>query len=761
MTRRIDQGRAGLGMLAAPRRRHTTILLGGALAVAGAAAAHAQFGAVRTGKEQPVAKDQPVFYQADTAEYNRDTGIVTLAGHVDIWQGDRDLRADKVTYDRNTGVAAATGHVVLLEPDGQVLFAEYAELSQGMKEGILRGMRAQLAENGKLAANGARRTDAQVNELSRVIYSTCNVCAQHPDRPLLWDIRARSAIQDVPDKRIEYSDAVVDIYGVPVAYFPYFTQPDPSAKRASGFLVPSIGDSKYLGPFVEVPYFWVIDDSTDATVAPVLATQTGPAMNAQFRHRFDNGTVTVNGSIAYDEKSLQSDISAKGQFAIDDEWRWGFDIERASSEDYMRDFQISGNNDVLTSQIYLEGFGQGSYSRLDARAYQGLTSSIVSNELPFVLPRYQYSFVGEPDALGGRFALDAGAFNVLRQVGTNTQRADLRLNWERPVTGAFGDLWKLVLHVDSAAYEAHQLDQNPTWGEQGSATSAQGMPTAALKFNWPLVRDAGSWGSQVIEPIAQIIGAPNGSSYPVVRNAAGQPIYVKTLIPNEDSLDFEFTDANLFSLNRFPGVDRLEGGPRAAVAMHGAWYFPNGQQIDAQIGQSYREHEDNAFPVGSGLNGTVSDVVSHVSYIPSSYLDFTARERFDPHSFDLRYLDAVASGGPSWLRMSAGYLYSAYNPYLYYDTVPTGNLGNTPRDEITLGASTQYGPWKFHVSARRNLQNDSMVSAGAGGSYENECFIFSVDFYRRYTSVDFDSGASTLLFQITLKTVGTFGFHGL
>ena len=41
------------------------------------------------------------------------------------------MRADKITFDRNTGVAAATGHVVLLEPDGEVLFADYAEMQQG------------------------------------------------------------------------------------------------------------------------------------------------------------------------------------------------------------------------------------------------------------------------------------------------------------------------------------------------------------------------------------------------------------------------------------------------------------------------------------------------------------------------------------------------------------------------------------------------------------------------------------------------------
>jgi LPS-assembly protein len=734
-----------------------------------ATAAHAQFGGLGNAKDTGVSRDQPVFYQADNAEYNRDTGIVTLTGHVEIWQDDRDIRADKVVYDRNTDVASAIGHVVLMEPDGEVMFAEYAELSKGMRNGILRDMRAQLPANGHLAANGVRRTDADINELSRAIYSTCDACKAHPDWPLLWDIRARSAVQDIPNKRIEYSDAVVDVYGLPVAYFPFLTVPDPSAKRATGFLPPSFGNAKYLGAYAAIPYYWVIDGESDATLTPEVSTNSSPQLGGQYRHRFDSGTVTIDASAAYALGAPQGDVSAKGQFALDDEWRWGFDLERASSATYLTDFRISTNEYVLTSNVYLEGFGQGSYARLDAQSYQGLSSSIDDAKLPFVLPRYEYSFVGEPDALGGRFSLDAGAFNVTRDEGTSTQRADLQLNWERPVTGALGDLWKLVLHVDSAVYDAQQLNENPSWGAADSATSAQGMPTVALDFNWPLQRDAGSWGTQVVEPIVQLIAAPNGSSYSLARTAAGTT-FVNTLIPNEDSLDFQFTDNNLFSLNRFPGIDRLEGGPRANVGLHAAWFFPNGQQIDGLIGQGYRTHPDNAFPIGAGLNETVTDVVSHLNYIPNSWFDISTHERFDHDNFDVRYIDALASGGPSWLRLTAGYLFENYNPYFYYDFVPTGNVltsategtvGDAPRSELTLGASGNYGSWKFHVSARRDLHNNDMVSASAGASYENECAIFSVEYDRRYTSVDGDSGDSTILFQITLKTVGTFGFNGL
>jgi LPS-assembly protein len=349
---------------------------------------------------------------------------------------------------------------------------------------------------------------------------------------------------------------------------------------------------------------------------------------------------------------------------------------------------------------------------------------------------------------------------VLRQQGTNTQRASLRTEWERPATGALGDLWKLVLHVDAAAYATHQLDQNPSWGPRNVASTSQGMPTAAVQMNWPLQRDAGSWGTQVIEPIVQLIAAPRGSAYRT-QTAANGASFVNSLVPNEDSLDFEFTDANLFSLNRYPGVDRLEGGVRANVALHGAWYLPGNQQVDAQVGQAYRLQKDSAFPVGSGLEDTVSDVVTHLSYMPSQWFDVTTRERFDHRNFNVRFADALASTGPSWLRLTGGYIYSAYNPYFYYDSVPSGTLNSTPRNEVTLGASTSYGPWRAHGVARRDLQTGKLVTIAAGGAYEDECFIFDVDFVKRYTSINGDSGASAILFQVTFKTVGTFGFHGL
>lgn len=719
--------------------------------------AHAQLSQLsKASQAGPSSRNEPVTFTADRVEYDRDRGIVTATGHVEAWQNDRVVRADKMTFDRNTNVAAASGNVVLLDPGGQVVFSDYAELTEGMRNGVLRGMRALLAENGRLAANGARRTEGKLNELSKVVYSTCNLCAKDPTRPPLWQIRALSAVQDLETKRIEYQDATMQMAGFPVAYMPYFSHPDPSVKRASGLLVPSIGAASHLGPFVQVPYYWVLDDQSDTTITPMITAEAGPQVDLEYRRRFNDGELTVNGSAGYLDGSPQGTIFAHGRFNYNDTWRYGFDLERASSTDYVRDFHLGsivGDTNLLTSQIFAEGFGEGAYSRIDTRFYQGLINTIIDSQLPFVMPRYEYSYFGQPDSLGGRLEVNAGAFNVLRTEGTNTQRANLSVNYSRPFQGQFGDLWKLSFHADAASYYATDLNEQPNFSTLDKNSVTRALPQVAVDFRWPFMRDSGDWGTQIIEPIAQVIVAPQVGNSQL------------NTIPNEDSLDLEFTDQNLFGWNRFPGIDRLEGGVRANVAMHGAWYL-DGTALDTLIGQSYRTTPDNNFPETSGLHDTVSDIVARATFAPTNWLDLTYRTRLDHKTLNTHFADALATVRGPHFALSGGYLYTTFNPYEFYQQPQPPPLNNasgfyTPRNEITLAASTNWGQYRLSGFARRDLATNKMVSLGLDAAYEDECFIFDVRFNRRYTSYNGDNGSTGVLFQLTFKTIGQFGYRAM
>ena len=60
---------------------------------------------------------------------------------------------------------------------------------------------------------------------------------------------------------------LLKIYDVPVIYFPKFFHPDPTVKRQSGFLVPSVKNS-FNQVHLNLPYFMVIAENKDATFSP-------------------------------------------------------------------------------------------------------------------------------------------------------------------------------------------------------------------------------------------------------------------------------------------------------------------------------------------------------------------------------------------------------------------------------------------------------------------------------------------------------------
>lgn len=717
--------------------------------------ATAQIGAIMGGPHTEAHPDQPVTFTAEQVEYQREQGLVIASGHVEAWQNDNVLRSDKVTFDRNTGVMAAYGHVVLMQPDGEVMFADYAEMNQGMKDGVLRDMQAILAQNGRMAANGARRTGGEINEFSHVVYSTCNLCKDDPTKAPLWQLRAVKAVQDLEHKKIEYEDATLEMYGIPVAYFPYFWHVDPSVKRASGLLVPSWGVVSGIGVYYAQPYFLVIDDQSDATITPMMTSRQGPQLDVEYRRRFNDGTFIANVSGAREYGSPQGSIYTKGQFTIDDTWRWGFNINRASSADYVRDFHLGPDfgSDIttLSSQIYLEGFGDGAYTRVDMKFYQSSNLAVSSPTIPLVLPRYQYSYVAPPDDWGGRLSVDAGAFNVYRTVGTQTRRANLTANWERPFMGPLGDVWKLTLHGDAAVYDASQFEQQPNYGPQSHVDAARALPQAAIDVRWPFMRDSGSWGTQVIEPMGELIVAPRSGPSQLIK------------YPNEDSLDLEFSDANLFGFNRFPGIDRLEGGNRVNVALHTAWYL-NGTTFDSLIGQSYRTFKDDLFAENTGLYNQISDVVARASFAPTNWLDLVYRTRLDKDNMQTRLIDAFANIGTGAYTANVGYLYSADNPETLYNQplpLPPTSAFYIPRREVTLGTTLRWGAYRLVASVQRNLQLNEFDNIAADMIYEDECFIADLRLLRRYTTYNGDNGSSAILIQLTFKTVGAFGFRAM
>lgn len=690
----------------------------------------------------------PVTFTAESVEYDRNRNLVIASGAVEAWQNERILRADRFTYDRNTGIATAEGHVQLLQPDGQVLFADRAELTGNLRDGVLEGLSARLAQNGRLVANGARRTDGSILDLSRVLYSSCDLCAEDPTAPPLWELRARYATHDQAEKRLRYRDASLLLGGVPVFYTPYLSHPDPSAPRSSGFLTPTLGTSSFLGGFIETPYYWAIDQSQDLTLSPTLSTKQDPALGWAYRRRFNAGEISASGSFgqrdgARDEEGWGAHIFSRGQFSVDEHWRTGFSLNRASSEAYLRAWRYPTQR-ALASDAYAEGFwGTEGYFRIDARGYQGLSEVDDISQIPLVLPNAFGDYYAGRDSLGGYFTMDAGAFAVFRDEGTDTRRLASRLTYALPRIDRWGQVWTLRMQADGMGYWADDLNLAPNYASEGSVKDARGNVRLGLDWRLPMLRSAGEYGSQLLEPRVQVVTGPSMGR--------------QTLVPNEDSLEFEFTDANLFDLNRFPGRDRQEGGTRVDAAFRGAWLFPNGGQLEGLVGRSFRASQEEVFEQGSGLEDKASDWVGRVRLSPVPWLDLTARTRLDKDGLTPRLVEGQGRVSLGRASVGASYLY----------TVPSAAL-TTTRERREVGGNvnaqvTRY--WRAGAFGRYDLELGRAVAAGVNLTYEDECLIFDTRFARTYADPVSDASYYTsdtvLLFRLSFKTVGDFGFRAI
>ena len=215
-------------------------MIRGAAAYAAAIAAIVAMIAAAPGRAQVGAVappgDLPALIEAEEMTYDRDRGLVTATGDVEIVQGDRILRADTVTYNIGEDRITARGNVTMVEPTGEVIFAEYAELTDAMKEGFIEGFRMLLQDESRLAANVGQRTGGVETELQKAAFSPCRLCPDHPDRPPLWQVRAARVIHNTETHDITYRDATFELFGVPVFYTPYLRHADPTVNRRTGFL---------------------------------------------------------------------------------------------------------------------------------------------------------------------------------------------------------------------------------------------------------------------------------------------------------------------------------------------------------------------------------------------------------------------------------------------------------------------------------------------------------------------------------------------
>jgi LPS-assembly protein len=736
-------------------------------------------------------KQAPLLLNGDELTYDNSGNRVIAKGNVELYYSGYSVTADEVIYDQGANTLTAAGNVTIKDPNGQITHADRIDITDDFKDGFVDALSVVLTDDTRIAGRSAIRKGGSITEFKDAKYSPCK---STPGMPPLWCISAARIIHDEKAATISYQDAQFELLGLPVVYLPFFEHPDPSVKRRSGFLIPSVGQSSTLGTMVEIPYYFALSPQYDVLFSPQYLSAQGLLLKADFRHRLANGayevklagidqdSTTLPGDKAANSKydGLRGSLETKGLFSLSSWWRFGWDVTVESDDTFRRFYKLDGA--LVTDRIntvFLDGQTDRNYFGVKFQQFGGLLLTDSKLAESRVHPVVDYDYVFKNPVLGGELSwssnvlsltrdgvlLDnAGAVKQTFSESYNHVKSDLK--WRRRMTDQLGisytpfaDLRGDLYYLDNAI--------NPVTGKLISdQTITRGVGTAGITVNQPWIA-SGPRGSHTIEPIGQVL--------------ISQAKVSQQALPNEDARSVVFDDTNLFEIQKFSGTDRVETGTRANVGVQytfqandgGYARFLAGQHIQLSGNNAYKDpgtiiestqtvsgdtitysaSPHYVFSPSSGLQTNRSDYVLGAYFAPNAFFRLLSQSRFSENDLQLRREDLFSSINYGPVGVYGVYSYVAADPLL-------GT--NKAQSELLGSASFKLTDrWDLIGSLRYDIDAQKVLTDSIALRYADDCFVLTATYQETFLDNAALGLKSDQLFMLRfeLKNLGGYGYR--
>jgi LPS-assembly protein len=489
------------------------------------------------------------------------------------------------------------------------------ELSGDLRTAAINSLKIRIGKGGAvLTAMKAEKPDDTTYALHNAAYTPCTLCK---NKEPAWKIRAKKITYDKQKEYITYNNAVLDVYGTPAIYLPYFRHPVGKQTRQSGFLMPRFGSSTSKGEEMTIAYYKTLTPHKDLTIRTRLMSRKGVQLIGEHRAIGTNGEIELRGSVISDNttSTVRSHFAGAGEYIASKGVRVGFNSKIASDDTYMDDF-FGENHSFLSSSGYIEKATKDTYLALSSTWYQDIRDGKDPAQTLHALPRLQAEKVLPIGGIGSNLTLSADIVSLHRSEGNRSQRLITQADLNKSIQTSGGSHFALsaklrgdIYHVDSAVEE--------------SSFEMRGLPEASVTWEKPY---SSAGGTHTFTPKAMLVAAPRG----------GNP----SEIPNEDSVAYELDSTNLFDTNRFAGLDRTETGNRFIYGVDNHWGTANNTKWRFFFGQSYRFFDDNTLPTLGGTGTKGSDWVGWLQTTPAPWLRIYNRFRLDNSDLTAKRLDS-------------------------------------------------------------------------------------------------------------------------
>ena len=536
-------------------------------------------------------------------------------------------------------------------------------------------------------------------KIYKAVFTTCNT--ENKKCPG-WEIQSEEFTHDKINKVFEYKNSWLKIFDKKVLYFPFFSHPDPSVERKSGFLTPVYGGSDNFGSWINIPYFKVINEEKDLTFNPRIYADDKIILQSEYRQAFENSNLISDFSFNNDGKNTNTHLFAKIDGNLNSKTKFDFKYQDVTNDNYLKIHNLSDsspiieNESLLTTQFKItKNIDDNTNLDTSFTVYEDL-SKRDSDRFQYILPNFTYTKnITIPNSYNGNYKFISSGF----QKNYDTNRYESLLindflfesNNIISESGLLNNYDLLIKNFNSYTENSSSYTEKEDYEVFGSIL---------LKTSFPL-KKVNEYSQNYLKPIMAIRYSPNNTK-------------------NISDKDVRLNYNNIFSLNRIGTNEIVEGGKSVSLGLeYEKRNLLDKKIIGFNIANSISGKKNNNLPTKSKLNETRSDFVGSLSYNPNDILNFDYNFSYD-NNLDGSNYDSVSAS------INVNNFVTNFN-FISED----GEIGN---NEIITNTTTyklnNENNLKFKTS--KDLKNNFTEYYNLIYSYETDCLIASAEFNKKF-----------------------------
>ena len=725
-------------------------------------------------------------FSADRLTYSQDNNIIEATGNVVAKnQEGKQISSDKIIYNKATQQLSTFGNSRFSDSKGGTLFAEsfdynlekkiisaekkvkfidkekntyyFSKLSADDKFDEIAGYDINADLNKQNLKSGDKfnefieprfsgKSASIKNNITIVNDAKFTTCKKNneTDGCAYWNLNAGELIHDKEQKKITYKNASLDLNNIPVLYLPYFSHPDPTVKRESGFLPPTLANlGGDIGSTIKIPYFYPVSQSADFTVSPVYYFKQNPLLLGEYREKFKNGDLSLEGGFTQGYKEitttktegyrnhLYGNLNLIFNDKILDQTILNTKLQHVNNPTYLRVNKINSTNDgfkknlikeddtKLTNEIYLNSFGKTENFNIKAATYRDISVVKNSDQYSYLLPELSYSKYN----LFNDNNLNFNSIFKSQNTNTNQNKSsfinNLDYSTQEFYNNNLGIGYKFLTKLNNINYYSDYKTPNQNLNSQIN-------PVVGFDTSLPFAKINKDTEQYIVPRI-------------LTRYAPGK-------MTNATSNDTTLNTDNIFSMNRMNNEELIEKDLSFNVGADWMWQEKQTgnketEKATISIGQVLKLNKDLDMPTKSSLQKSNSDIVSKVNYLSPKNFDVTLKNTFDNKLNHVYYND---------LSIKKNLASSEIN-FNFYEK--NSHIGNERYAKANL-ASYVTDSTKLKIETDRNLKTDLTNSHKLGIENENECIRYGFYFQKNYSSDKDLKPATSVYFGVTLLPFG-------